>query len=114
MARASDAPLRDARDPHGTRSTAAYVLAGALVVVVFVAPLVWAVLRSFQPAAVITAAPSWSAVTELSWDNYRGLFRDVGISRYVVNSLIVSSTYGICSCGSSSPSFSTSARDVIG
>jgi multiple sugar transport system permease protein len=66
------------------------VLAGALVVVVFVAPLVWAVLRSFQPAAVITAAPSWSAVTELSWDNYRGLFRDVGISRYVVNSLIVS------------------------
>ncbi len=91
MPRAADAPTRDARDPYGSsRSTAGYVLAGALVVLVFVGPLIWAVLRSFQPAAVITAAPSWDAVTELSWDNYEGLFRDVGISRYVVNSLIVS------------------------
>ncbi len=90
MSRAATA-TRDARDPHtGRRSTVVYVLAGILAVVVFVGPLVWAVLRSFQPAAVITAPPSWDVLTELSWNNYDGLINDVGINRYVVNSLIVS------------------------
>ncbi len=82
---------RDARDPSGsTRSTIGYSLVGAVVVVAFVGPLAWAVLRSFQPAALITVPPSWDSLTGLGWDNYVGLVRDVGISRYVLNSLIVS------------------------
>ncbi len=94
----TDTPVartRDARDPSTGRSTAGYLVAGVFVVLLFVGPLLWAVLRSFQPATVITAPPSWSSLDGLSWHNYVGLWRDVGIGRHVWNSLLVSTATAV-------------------
>lgn len=67
-----------------------YVLAAVLSLVVFVVPLVWALLRSLQPNAVITAAPDRSTFFDLTPDNFRNI-SDIGsIPRAIGNSLIVS------------------------
>jgi len=91
------APARAARPaPAGrggrgesTTKRTLYVLAGVLAVVVFVAPLVWAVLRAFQPNSVITSAAGWSSLTKLSFGNFEGLASEGHILRAVGNSLIV-------------------------
>jgi len=67
-----------------------YVVAGALSLVVFVVPLLWALMRSLQPNDVITAAPKMSTFFHLTWDNFRGIAQDGHIPRAVLNSLIVS------------------------
>ena len=66
-----------------------YVLAGVLGVVVFVVPLVWAVLRAFQPNSVITSATGLSSLSKLSLGNFQGLAGEGHILRAVANSLIV-------------------------
>ena len=67
-----------------------YVLAAVLSVVVFVVPLAWALLRSLQPNAVITAAPDRSTFFDLTPDNFRNI-SDIGsIPRAIGNSLVVS------------------------
>jgi multiple sugar transport system permease protein len=72
--------------------TAIYVVGGTLAGLVFVVPLLWAVFRSFEPSARITAAPSWSDFTHLTTANYHDLFvGQIHLWRYVANSLIVSS-----------------------
>ena len=71
--------------------TAIYWTAGVLATLLFVLPLLWAVLRSFEPSSRITAAPSWSDFTHLSVSNYHDLFAgQIHLWRYVANSLIVS------------------------
>lgn len=67
-----------------------YVVAAALSLVVFVMPLVWALLRSLQPNDTITAAPDASTFFQLTWENFRGIAADGHIPRAVGNSLIVS------------------------
>jgi multiple sugar transport system permease protein len=67
-----------------------YVVAGALSLVVFVVPLLWALMRSLQPNDIITAAPKMSTFFHLTWDNFRGIAQDGHIPRAVLNSLIVS------------------------
>jgi len=67
-----------------------YVVAGALSLVVFVVPLLWALMRSLQPNDVITAAPKMSTFFHLTWDNFRGIAQDGHIPRAVLNSLVVS------------------------
>lgn len=66
-----------------------YVVAAVLSLVVFVVPLLWALMRSVQPNEVITAPPSAATFLDFSLANFRGL-RDVGgIPRAVGNSVIV-------------------------
>ncbi|WP_369070653.1 carbohydrate ABC transporter permease [Kineococcus terrestris] len=69
-----------------------YVVGGTLASLVFLVPLVWSVLRSFQPNDVIvSASPTWQQVFQLSLDNFRALFAgDAQIARAVGNSLVVS------------------------
>jgi multiple sugar transport system permease protein len=66
-----------------------YVLAAVLAVVVFVVPLVWAVLRAFQPNAVITGTTGLSSLSKLSLGNFQGLTSEGHILRAVGNSLVV-------------------------
>jgi multiple sugar transport system permease protein len=90
-------PARSARSaPAGrggrgesTTKLTLYVLAGVLGVVVFVVPLIWAVLRAFQPNSVITSPAGLSSLSKLSLGNFRGLASEGHILRAVGNSLIV-------------------------
>jgi multiple sugar transport system permease protein len=66
-----------------------YVVAAMLSVVVFVVPLLWALMRSLQPSAAITAAPSMSTFSHLTFANFRGIANEGHIPRGVLNSLIV-------------------------
>jgi multiple sugar transport system permease protein len=66
-----------------------YVVAGMLSVVVFVVPLLWALMRSLQPNDTITAAPSLSTFFDLTFANFRGIAHDGHIPRAVLNSVIV-------------------------
>lgn len=67
-----------------------YIVAGVAISLVFVLPLAWEVLRSFQPEAAISSAPSAQSFGHLSSENYRTLLSGQDdILRNVVNSLIV-------------------------
>ena len=66
-----------------------YGLAAVLAVGVFVVPLVWSILRAFQPNSVITSPPSSSSLSHLSLTNFQGLTSEGHILRAVGNSLIV-------------------------
>src|SRR3954451_17047327 len=78
---------RGGRGESNTKLTL-YVLAGVLGVVVFVVPLIWAVLRAFQPNSVITSATGLSSLSKLSLDNFRGLASEGDIPLSVGNHLI--------------------------
>ena len=87
-------PARSAPGGRGGRGESStkvtlYVLAGVLGVVVFVVPLLWAVLRAFQPNSVITSATGLSSLSKLSLGNFQGLASEGHILRAVGNSLIV-------------------------
>ncbi len=78
-----------ARQQRPVASTACYVLL-VVVALVFVVPLLWPILRSFEPESLVTAAPSGQDFTHLTVANYRLLFSgSVDILRYVLNSAIV-------------------------
>ncbi|MEP7025188.1 MAG: carbohydrate ABC transporter permease, partial [Actinomycetota bacterium] len=50
-----------------------YLIVGSLVSSVFVVPLVWEVVRSFQPSLAISNPPSAQAFKHLGMENYRAL-----------------------------------------
>jgi len=79
---------RGGRAENSTKR-ALYVVAAVLAVVVFVVPLLWSVLRAFQPASVITSPPGSSSFTKLTFANFTGLTSEGHILRAVGNSLIV-------------------------
>ncbi len=84
----------DARTSRNRRESSAkrtlYVLAAVISLVVFVVPLLWALMRSFQPNAVITAPPDPATFFHLSFGNFRGITTFGTIGRAVGNSLVVS------------------------
>jgi multiple sugar transport system permease protein len=80
------ATLRRRRLPPGT---ALYLLAGAMISAIFVVPLLWEMLRSFQAPGEIIAPPSLRSFSHLGLANYRTLLRGDRILRNVVNSLLV-------------------------
>jgi multiple sugar transport system permease protein len=83
-------PVTGSAHPESRVKIVLYVLATVLSLVVFVVPLAWALLRSLQPNAVITAAPDRSTFFDLTPDNFRNI-SDIGsIPRAIGNSLIVS------------------------
>ena len=68
-----------------------YIVAGVTISLVFVLPLAWEVLRSFQPESAISSAPSGQSFGHLTFENYKTLLSGQDdILRNVINSLIVS------------------------
>jgi multiple sugar transport system permease protein len=83
---------RETRDrPTDSRRPALlYAIVGCLLSALFLLPLVWAVLRSFQPPSLVTAAPSLKDLTHLTTVNYSGLVTgQIHILNYVWNSVLV-------------------------
>ena len=80
-----------ARQPRRHQSGLGWYIAGGVAIsAVFVGPLLWEVLRSFQPESVVTNAPSASTFGHLTFANYRALLSGQDdIIRNVINSLIV-------------------------
>lgn len=78
-------PTRSKRDRGG----AMYLVGGCLAASVFIVPLVWEVLRSFEPAAAVVSPPSFSNFDHLSLGNYTKLLQTDHILRNVLNSLVV-------------------------
>ena len=66
-----------------------YFTGGMLASIVFLAPLIWGVLRSFMPSSLVTQAPSGSDFKHLTTQNYSGLISANDILHYVGNSLLV-------------------------
>ena len=79
-------------DRHRTTriKTLLYGFAAALAIVVFVVPLLWALMRSVQPNDTITAAPDADTFFRFTWDNFRGIAAEGHIPGAVRNSLVVS------------------------
>jgi multiple sugar transport system permease protein len=77
--------------PHrpSTTKNLLYLIAAVLSIIVFVVPLLWALIRSVQPNDTITAAPDASTFFKLTWDNFRGIAEQGHIPRAVGNSVIV-------------------------
>jgi multiple sugar transport system permease protein len=76
--------------PPSRLGFALYFATGSVLSLLFVAPLVWALLRSFQPDSAISAVPSAHSFSHLTLKNYSGLLGgDVGILHNVLNSVIV-------------------------
>jgi multiple sugar transport system permease protein len=89
--------VRTGGNPERTRAetrtkVTLYVVGGVLASLVFLVPLVWSVLRSFQSNdAIVSSTPSWSALTQFSLENFKALFTgDADIARAVGNSIVVS------------------------
>jgi multiple sugar transport system permease protein len=84
------------RGPH-TPSHPHHPFAGAgiyallvAVSLLFVVPLLWPILRSFEPASLVTAPPSAEDFTHLTLANFRLLLGgSVHVLRYLLNSCIV-------------------------
>lgn len=67
-----------------------YLVGGTLALLVFVLPLLFAMLRSAQPSAVISAAPDPRTFFDLTPANFVALFSQSDLGRSVLNSVIVS------------------------
>ena len=76
--------------PESRVKVGLYVLAAVLSLVIFVVPLLWALLRSLQPAATITAAPDLSTFFKLTLDNFRNISAIATIPQAILNSILVS------------------------
>ncbi len=66
-----------------------YLVGGAMIAAIFVVPLVWEILRSFEAPAAIVSPPSLKNFSHLSVSNYTKLLNGDNILRNVINSLIV-------------------------
>lgn len=69
--------------------TALYAVIGTVVSILFVAPVLWSVLRSLQPGAQIAGPAAGQSFTELSFENYVGLINNIGAGSYIWNSLTI-------------------------
>lgn len=68
-----------------------YAIAGIGSALVFGVPLVWSILRAFQPEAVITQAPDPATFFQLGWQNFSAVFSSSShLLTGVFNSVIVS------------------------
>src|SRR6185437_8538979 len=83
-------PVRKASGSGGLAGRILYWTGGTVISAIFVLPLVWETIRSFQPELVVTQAPSSKTFANLSLSNYQALLSGQDdIIRNVVNSLIV-------------------------
>jgi multiple sugar transport system permease protein len=87
----ADAPATAHGDrPEAGTKRVLYVTALVLALIVFVVPLLWALMRSVQPNAVITAPPDGATFFDLTFGNFQSLTSFGTIGRAVVNSVVVS------------------------
>ena len=77
------------REGRGGGRGLAYATAGILLSLVFVLPLAWALIQSFEPGADIASVPSAKDFGHLTVANYTGLFGRNSIGHYVLNSFEV-------------------------
>jgi multiple sugar transport system permease protein len=83
---------------HPVASTLSYVLLVAAALI-FVVPLLWPVLRSFEPPSLVTAPPAGQDFTQLTLQSYRLLFgSSVHVLRYALNSAIVALGTVVLTC----------------
>jgi multiple sugar transport system permease protein len=80
------APVRRSKMRPGTPI---YLACGAVIAAIFVVPLAWEFLRSFEASGAIVSPPSAKNLTHLSFANYNKLLSTDHILRNVENSLIV-------------------------
>ncbi|WP_439688973.1 carbohydrate ABC transporter permease [Curtobacterium sp. SP.BCp] len=81
--------VRHPRDTAVKRTL--YVIAGVGSALVFGVPLIWAILRAFQPESVITQAPDPATFFHLTWQNFQAVFSpSARLLSGVINSLVVS------------------------
>lgn len=86
--------VRHPRDTAVKRTL--YVVAGVGATLVFLVPLLWTVMRAFQPEAVITQAPDAATFFQLTWQNFAAVFSPSSrLLSGVLNSLIVSVTTAV-------------------
>ena len=74
---------------------ALYLTGGTLASVVFLAPLAWAVIRSFMPSNLVTQAPSGADFSHLTTANYSGLISTNDLLHNALNSLYVAVGTGL-------------------
>ena len=70
-------------------STPMYLVGGTMLAAIFVVPLVWEILRSFEAPGAIVSPPSLKNFSNLGVANYTKLLKTDHILRNVENSLIV-------------------------
>jgi multiple sugar transport system permease protein len=77
------------REPRG--KVTLYAAFGVTLALVFTLPLVWAVLRAFQPNDTIVTAASLSQMVDLTWKNFAQILSPNGsLWSALINSVIVS------------------------
>src|ERR1700712_355087 len=87
----TSAPERAADRHDNMRATVVYWTVGVLSSLIFILPLLWVILRSFQSPGVVVLAPSLNSFSHLTLSNYTNLLHgQIGLLHNVVNSLIVS------------------------
>jgi multiple sugar transport system permease protein len=77
------------RRPKSGSGTPLYLVGGCMIAAIFVVPLIWEILRSFEAPGAIVSPPSLKNFSHLSVSNYTKLFNGDDILRNVVNSLVV-------------------------
>jgi multiple sugar transport system permease protein len=81
--------VTSSRRAKSETGTLLYLLGGSIFAAIFVVPLVWEILRSFEAPGAIVTPPSLKTFSHLSFTNYTKLLNGDNILRNVVNSLIV-------------------------
>jgi multiple sugar transport system permease protein len=88
-----DTPTAGARVRRRRRATAAfwaYLATASLLTVVFVAPIIWSILRSFQPATLATQSPQSADFTHMTVSNYTAVSHGLyDVLPNLLNSVIV-------------------------
>lgn len=86
----SDVAAARRRGGGGSGGRPWYIVSGVVLTLLFISPLLWAVLRSLMPDAAITAPLSPSSFDALGLGNYKALLGgSVDLWPYIANSFIV-------------------------
>jgi multiple sugar transport system permease protein len=73
------------------RRAVPYALLGVVLALIFTLPLLWSILRAFQPHEVIIGTPTVREMFDLTWENFSFFLSTQGtMLRPVINSVIVS------------------------
>ncbi|GAA1489368.1 carbohydrate ABC transporter permease [Brachybacterium sacelli] len=87
----SRASTSDRQAGSSDRRAGPYALLGVLFALIFTVPLLWSILRAFQPHEVILGTPGWSEMSDLTWENFSFFLSSQGtMLRPVLNSIVVS------------------------
>jgi multiple sugar transport system permease protein len=87
---AADAPVRGRKRRRLGPGFWAYLFIATALAIVFIAPIIWSVLRSFQPAALSSQEPQTADFTHMTIANYRAISHgQYNIIPNLLNSVVV-------------------------